>query len=160
MSGTFDDVIHDIASDLTAAVEAQLAPVLGPTRSSPGIDAVRQRIEAAFEKARKHHEPVTCDSKVLTLSRLRATTVPPHQPPPRPLKPLSDTAGPILRAAERRFANVSIRHQHHFKTCYDVIVPVESAERLIQQATAALGSFPQEKSKRFEIAEEEKWATT
>lgn len=155
MTDTFDDIRRELAEDLAAAVDAQITPVLNPKhalKKPGGIEAVRQQIANAFEVV---HNSLAAELR--TPSRPSATTQPSVKggvkAAPKPRRPLSETAAPILRMAEARFENTVVRHPHH-QGAYLVVAPKESINDLFDQALACLPDAPEAEAK-IEIIEEE-----
>jgi len=156
---SFEDIVRELAADLEAAVEAQVEPVLHPHKPGHGLQSVRERIEAAFAKAKTtgptslvSPKPVVPKDGLLT----RRSVAESAQPAPRPRRPLSEIAVPVLRIAEKHFAKTVIRHPHH-QDVYFVVAPRKSADELFEEALACLpeASVPEDK---FEIIEEEEVA--
>jgi hypothetical protein len=154
---SFEDVVRELAADLEAAVEAQVEPVLHPHKPGHGLQSVRERIEAAFAKAKTSGptslvspKPVVPKDGLLT----RRSVAESAQPAPRLRRPLVEIAAPVLRVAEKHFARTVVRHTHH-QEVYIVVAPKESVDRLFEKALAVVerNTAPQKKDPRYETGE-------
>jgi hypothetical protein len=152
---SFEDIVRALSADLEAATDALITPVLNPKhapKKSRGIEAVRQQIASAFEVV---HNSLAAELR--TLPKPSAKTQRPVngtvKAAPKPRRPLSETAAPILRVAEARFENTVVRHPHH-QGAYLVVAPKENINELFDQALACLPDAPESEAK-LEIIEEE-----
>jgi len=117
------------------------------TAPGSGLQSVRERIEAEFQKSRQAGPtslvPVKPKAEVLerTVRMDRILS----------LRPLAEIAAPALRAAEQKIGNTKILHPHH-EICFVVTRPQEPAATLFAQALAALeGIAPPKKELRHEM---------
>jgi hypothetical protein len=158
MSDTFDDIRRDLAEDLAAAVDAQITPVLNPKHAPKrpsGIETVRQQIASAFEAV---HNSLAAELRTPSRPSAKAECSGKGavKVAPKPRRPLSETAAPILRMAEARFENTVVRHPHH-QGAYLVVAPKESINDLFDQVLACLPDAPESEAK-IEIIDEEEIA--
>jgi hypothetical protein len=153
---SFEDIVRELAADLEAAVEAQVEPVLHPHKPGHGLQSVRERIEAAFAKAKTSGPTSLVSPKPVVPNdglRTRQSAATSVQPAARPRRPLSEIAIPVLRVAEKHFAKTGIRHPQH-QDVYFVVAPRKSANELCEEALACLPDTPETEAK-IEIIEEE-----
>ena len=118
-----------------------------PILDGRGLHQVKERIQAEFEKARRHELVLKlADTALPDLDG--AGTEP--QSALRPRRPLAQIVAPILAVCNRRFD--AIRSAHHHKSSV-VTVPTETAEELIRQSTQVMSEGPKKEERHIVEAE-------
>ena len=124
------------------------SPNGAPILSGKGVAAVKKIMEERFAEARKAGTTSLMPSKV---ERILSETTPPA---PRPLRPLHEIIAPVVRFAERQYAQTAVRHPLHQET-FVIVKPAEVASTLFEQALAAIAHVPAAKrDSRHEMEDE------
>ncbi len=108
--------------------------------SGSGLQSVRERIEAEFQKSRQAGPTsLVPPSKPQGVSRILAAQ--PAAVAPKPLRPFAERVEVILRVAEKKFAQTPVRHPLH--AMYHVISEPAVALDLNQLFQDALACLPE-----------------
>ncbi len=111
-----------------------------PILHGDGLQSVRERIEAEFQKSRQAG-PTSLVPKPPGVEIIFSTEPAPLAP--KPLRPLADRAEAILKVAVKKFAQAPVRHPLH--EMYHVIVgptaPLD-LNKLFQEALECLPEIP------------------
>lgn len=108
-----------------------------PIRTGRGLEATKQRIVAAFEKAREHQPPDQ------PLPSPAASSQQPVAPPaPQPIRVYTEKCAAQFHERAERLTKTALTSSYIFKTMrsnvHEIAVPTESMEELIKEATRGL----------------------
>ena len=124
------------------------SPNGAPILSGSGLQSVRERIQQRFDEARKVGATSLMPAKPRVDRNLSEAT----PLAPKPLRPLHEIVAPVVRVAERKFAQTAVRHPLH--EMYHVISEVNNPNlnQLFREALAAIEHIaPPETDLRHEV---------
>lgn len=121
-----------------------------PLLTGRGIEAVKKIMEQRFAQARQTGETSIVPSKRKPTSKLCMRG---EEVASRPRRELIEIAAPILRSAERHFANAPIHHPRRQEAYVLVETAVLDLNRLFQEALLAIAHVPIKKDSRHEVVE-------
>src|SRR5258708_7946492 len=97
-----------------------------PIEHGHGLDAVCKKIHSAF---REIYSDLRADIQSNEREIEIVEEVDTAPVPDNPLRPLAESADPILRVAERHFQH-AVARRHHHNAVYRISVPTETAQEL------------------------------
>lgn len=118
-----------------------------PILTGSGLQSIRERIEREFAQVRKAGATSLVPKKTKAQRSLLLAE-------PASARPLHVIAAPILRVAEKRFAQAPVRHLRHQET-FVISAPTETCEEILRLSLRCIDemNLPMTKEERHEVGD-------